>query len=366
VPNVPSHNAEMVAVAILLALGFVQAAERAPAEKPVRPEFFIPPSHRPILSEISVQSAVFRTANSPAGVVKLPAPSAYSGQAVVGLKVTCDPPSALKTWKLETDPNGLMSVLVVSLMPGTGKVVVRYEAQVLTPNEGVVRMQSRDFQSWTKPTATVQSIDPEIVELAKTLQAGTTSRTEFVGRVVKWVAANKLREVGNPDVHDAKSALAFGGDSLGRANLCAAILRAGSVAVRVVTAIPVWADRIPAEFWLDEVWSEDGTWQLIDPTVGIQYVSRDSEVVIAIARPSDESDPSGLNFTKFEASIRVIRPFPPQSGARLLMAAVRRSAKVSHEGEAGHATWIDDLTLQRVIKKGPVNLALFLDGHPTM
>jgi hypothetical protein len=380
----------MLTLAVALGLVLGQAGEQAPKERPTRPEFYLPPTHRPTLSEISMTVHVSAAGQSRPGVVTLPVPSDYSGQAVISFKVDSDPPSALRSWALQKRPDGLNWVVKATLEPRTEAITVGYVARMLVPGEGVVRTQHKNFNAWLAPSARVQSNDPAIVSLAKKLQAGTSSPTQLVGQVVRWVAANKLRQNTMPGQSDAKSALIAGGDSLGRANLCAAILRADHIATRTVAAIPSWAEKMDAETWVVEYWTEDGNWQLADPTVGIQFPARNSTIVLAISSVADENEstvrPSALRPDasvlstpeisphlswapakpgELATTIHVIRAFPPQSGARLMTAAHRRSLKVSESALLGKPEWFDDNDLNRVIAKGPINLALYLDGKPT-
>jgi len=378
----------MVAAALAVALGFTQYGPRLPIEKPVRPEFYLPPSRRPTLSEISMRVVVLRSEASSSNTVTFPVPSDYSGQTVIGFKVTCSPPTALKSWSRVTRPDGLNSVVNIALYPGAGSATVGYQAQCVTPPEGVVRLQRKNYRDWLASSIRVQSTDPEIAALSKRLQIGTKSRDEIVGRVVKWVAGNKMRQDLTPGRSDAKTALFSGGDSLGRANLCAAILRAGLVPASVVAAIPAWAERMEAESWIVECWTDDGNWQMVDPTVGIQSVARNSEIVLAISSVTDENQDisdqstaradapklsipevsSNLSISRgsFATTLHVIRSFPPQSGPRLMIAAHRRTEKVFQSAGNGQDSWIEDAILQRVLKRGPINLALYLDGQPTL
>src|SRR5471030_1402686 len=169
----------MLAASLAVALGFLQAEGRPPAERPIRPEYYLPPSHRPILSEISVSVDVARKSLSSDRVIKLPIPSSYSGQALIGLRTTCIPADAIKSWNLEANPDGLNAAICFTLNEKAEAAVVGYEAQMLTPNEGMARLQRRDIQSWLGPGPVIQSDDPEIISLAKKLKSGTTARGEF-------------------------------------------------------------------------------------------------------------------------------------------------------------------------------------------
>jgi hypothetical protein len=353
----------MVAATLAFALGLLQFGVKRPTEKPVRPEFYLPPSPRPTLSEITMSVEVDSSKQPNSGAIAFPVPNDYSGQAVIGLRVTCTPPSAMRLWRLDTSPDGLNKILRITLDPTAPSARVGYEAEIVTPEEGVVRLQRKNYSSWLGPSNSVQADDPEIGDLAKKLKGEAPSQDEFVNKVVTWVASNKLRQELSPGISDARTSLKLGGSAQGRANLCAAILRAGSIPVSVVMTIPIWAERMDAVSWIDEYWTEDGNWKMVDPLVGIHEVARNSEIVLSILSVADENAEATGPIPK--AGIRVIKSFPPQSGARLMVAAHRRALRVFSAAAKGQDAWIEEATLQSQLKTGPVTLALYMDRQIT-
>lgn len=344
----------MVVLAALLSIGFVQTSELAPYETPVRPEFFRPPTYGPSLSEISMRVRLGST-----GLVELPVPNEFSGQTVVSFRVKTEPPAALQSWHLDKSANGLNTLLWATVASPGNEVVLTYEARIILPGFEVTRTQDKDYKPWLPASATVQSTDPAIISLSKSLQDPNQSRADYVNRVVKWVASNKVRQNLTPEAVDAKSAITSGGESLARANLCTALLRAAKIPARTVSHIPIWAGKSDAKFWHTEYWSDDNDWQMVDPTVGISHPVRNSMIELAIADGSDTS-------LKAETAIHLLRTYPRSTGARLMMGAYHRSKQVFDSAAKGKSEWYDDALFKSVVAKGPINLALFLDGKPMM
>lgn len=382
------HNPHMAIFALLLGLSLVQRGEQKPAEIPVRPELFRPSVRGVTLSEITFRARVESSQPGSEGYVLFPVPSDYSGQRVVSMRVQADPPAALKSWRWEPRPDRLNYLVRTDIAPTAGPVEIKISLRVLAPNEGVIRTQHKDFADWMEQSALVQSKDPEILALAKTLQEPSQNRTSFAGRVAKWVAANKVRQDQMPGVSDAKSALAGGGDSLGRANLCAAVLRSVGIPARTIAMVPTWAERIEGENWLTEYWSEEGDWDMVDPNVGLKEPARDSIIVLAISSIADENRhpndshsfrPDAPKLTTPEVSpnlkwsepktarrltsIRVVYGFPGPGGPRLLLAGYHLYQRVTEAAAHGRSVWVDDNAVKNAIKKGATSLALLFERH---
>ena len=147
-----------------------------------------------------------------------------------------------------------------------------------------------------------------------------------------------------------------------RACLCAEVLRANGIPARTLSYFPTWGERLDALAWAVEYENEDHAWEMVEPTIGIVHPARNSAVVVDI--PSVAEEESAWNLP--ETSIKVIRSFPFQSGPRLMTAAHRYSVELVKKATEGKETWIDDALLEKILKKGPINLALYLDGQPTI
>jgi hypothetical protein len=235
----------------------------------------------------------------------------------------------------------------------------------------------------------VASTNPGIVAVAKKLGAGHPKPDELVKRTERWVAQNQTDPEFLKGGSESLGALAKGGDSLGRACLCAALLRASGVPARLVAYSPTWAKGIDAAFWLTEYETDDGAWDWVDPTVGILNLNRDSIVVMDVPTQWDESAivlvgstlhpdwPSGsaplaaagLSLSPpqagFAASMHLIGTFPFASGARLLDGSVPRQREVVQLAMIGKASWYDEAQFQAALSHGPISLALFIDGRLT-
>lgn len=377
----------MLILAALLSIVPPQIGEKEPVEVPVLPQFYRKPNHAPVLSEIRTKVAVTSLQAASDQSVDLPLPNDYSGQTVIAFKVTVKPESRLKDWKVVSRSKGLNVVLHVDLSKERGEAEVSYAAKVLVPGYEVVRTQRKNFKDWLLASDFVQKSDPGVIALGKSLIEGTKERSDFVAKAVLWVAKNHVNQ-GQSAVNAADARL-YGGNSLGRASLCAAILRSQNVPARLIAYAPSWAENFEAEHWLTEYETEDGSWQMVDPFVGLLDPPRNTVCVLDIPSLEEEyiskGQASAGDIPVFSApslspqlkwatllgqdpvmSIRRIKSFPPPSGSRLMVSAKRRSLKVAEAWSRSQNTWIDDQELSAVIAKGPVNLALYLEGRPTL
>lgn len=347
----------------LVAVGLLQNSSKIPIEVPVLPQFYRTPTRRPYLVDVTVKTRVEGSPKAKDLLVTLRPPNNYSGQAVIGFKVTSDPPTALKSWKWVAEGDGLNNKIEARLNPHKSGVSVSYVARMLVPGEEVVRTQKRNFDRWLAPTSAVQSNNPEILALSKRLQAQGTSRAEFVEHAVKWVANNKSQQQEGAG-RDALFSLHNGGDSYCRSCLCAAILRAGNVAARLVCYAATWAERMDARRWAIEYASDDGDWEFVEPTIGILLPARDTAAYLLM--PSEEDEYKVSLEPATSTSVRVLRIFPGPSGPRVMISGYRRSLKLAAAVKDGKDQWFDETVFQDVLAGGPVNLALFLDGRETL
>lgn len=380
----------MIVTALAL-LAFPQIGEREPVEIPVLPQFYRPPTHQSTLSEVTVRVHLRAKIEGQPGAITFPVPSDYSGQSVIAFRVECEPASALKKWNWQTRKDGLNSIVRATVLPPHEGATVLYTARVLVPGFAVLRTQRKDFRNWLAATATVQSDDLDVRALSKTLAAPGGSRSDLAARVAKFVAQHKAQL--NLEAHsfDAKSGLELGGNSLARANLCAAVLRSAQIPARVVSHFPTWAEGMEAQTWLTEYASEVGNWEMIEPTIGLQYPARNSVVVMSISSLIDENHvpantsspwPGAPALSTPELSpeliwlgdgergltsrIRLMKIFPGPSGARVMSSGFRQGPKVISLAKKGESTWFNESSFQKALAKGPINFALFLDGQPTM
>jgi hypothetical protein len=116
-----------------------------------------------------------------------------------------------------------------------------------------------------QPSATVQSRDPMIRDLARSIAAGYESPADKIEAVLQWLEHNIRKEAVDTfsalDVLDARR-----GECQGHAYLYAALMRALGVPTRVVNGLGYSPEH---EGFLYHTWAEslvDGGWRAVDPT----------------------------------------------------------------------------------------------------
>ena len=379
----------MVLLAILPFVALAQQIDREPPETPVFPQLYHVPTHGPTLSEYMLRVPVKVDTPGLIGTVTIPAPSNYSGQVVISLKVQSDPPNMLKSWLWRDRPDKLNSVIEAKVAPVGKGGWVSYTAKVMVPSEPVYRTMLKQFQPWLASTACVQAADPEIKSLADKLSEGTPYRDDYVHKVVMWVARNNGQKGEAFDALDAKRGLKCGGSCTNRANLCAALLRARGIPARTIAHMPTWAVGKFYQHWITEYWTDNGNWAMVEPTLGVKHPARNTVIVLAISSPEDENlafDKQHLRFSMpgspylslaevspelYSADlsdddaineIHLLKTFPYQSEARLMPAGKRRSLKVIESAKHGQNETLDNEQVLKLIAKGPGDFALFLDG----
>ena len=360
-------------------VGLLQGNEIPPPEVGVKPIFHWPATYGPTLSDVSMKVRVASKIPGKSGEVTLPIPSDYSGQAIIAFRVHVEPPSALKGWRWVKRPDGLNRVVSVALAPQSGDVTVSFDARVLSQGFPLLRTQGKQFKAWLGGTATVDCDDADVRKIAGRFSSGKPDRDEFAGRVVQWVAEMK----------DFRPHAGIGSESLARANYCGSILRAAHIPARIVSYVPIWAQGLEAEVWLTEYQSDDGNWTMVEPLSGIRHTTRNSAIVLSISSRRDESHsvdnphallPSAptlstpeispeLRWGTWKASerhtlIHVMKVFPRASNARLMPTARKKEREISPLFYKGEDKWFDEAQFAKVIEKGPINLALYLDGQP--
>ena len=116
-----------------------------------------------------------------------------------------------------------------------------------------------------RPSATVQSRDPTIRALAKTIAARSKTVPEKIGAVLAWLEQNISKEPVDTfsalDVLDARR-----GECQGHSYLYAALMRSLGVPTRVVNGLVYSAEH---GGFLYHTWAEslvEGSWRAVDPT----------------------------------------------------------------------------------------------------
>jgi Transglutaminase-like superfamily len=370
-------------------------------ERPVWPQYYVRPTHGVSVSSVDISVKV----SGICGTIAVPLPSRYEGQTPISLSVQAEPPSSMKHWRWIDRSDGLNSVIEAEVAPVDKPTTLTVHATVLCPIDTVLRLQPRLNKPWLAPSPCVQAEDSEIRILAKrTRHEGHEGGGQelipekTVPTVVRWVALNLPREDSSGPV-DAKHALSSGGDSLSHANLCVAILRAKGVPARTVCALLTWAPAIYAPYWLVEYWSnEEGSWQFVDPTIGLLEPLRNSIVVLAISGPEDEAKSFSANrlpgvrpgtpylsvpeisgdlrgspmdgfvtsapsrpARAFQLGLHYYRTFSFSAGARILTAGYRRWARVLEAAQHGHQIPLSESEVEKAVKN-PGDFARLLDS----
>ena len=369
----------MLSLVAAVCVGLLQGNEIPPPEAGVRPIYHWPATYGPTLSDVSMKVRVASKMPGSSGEVVLPLPSDYSGQAVIAFRLRVEPRSALSSWRWVKRPDGLNRVVNVKLAPHGGDVTVSYDARVLSQGFPLLRTQGKQFKQWLGATATVDCDSTEVRKIAEQLNSGKPEREEVAGRVVEWVAKSKTI-AGAPSI---------GSESLARANYCAAIFRAAHIPARIVSYVPIWAQGLEAEVWLTEYQSDDGNWTMVEPLSGIKHTARNSAIVLSISSRRDESHSVGNPDALLESAptlstpeissdltwaswrpaerhttIHVLKVFPRASNARLMPTARAKERSFAPSFYKGEERWFDEAVFAKIIAKGPINLALYLDGQP--
>lgn len=407
--KVRAHNPAMLPVFALFATILGQTPNPHPrTEQPVWPQYYVRPIHGVSVSGIDVTVRV--TGRS--GSITVPVPSHFEGQTTVSLSVHTDPAGALRSWRWIDRPDGLNSVVQAQIAPELHLATLTVHATVLSPVDTVLRLQPRANKPWLAPSPCVQSEDPAIVRAARVFRHEEVGQDEEPRQVVRWVALHVPRSETALPV-DAKQGLASGGNSLAHANLCAAMLRSLGIPARTACTMLTWAPAMYCPYWLVQYWGEDGSWQFVDPMIGLTEPMRNSIVLLSIAGPDDEaksfragrlpgvrpgtpylsvpevtgdlvgsaideamsagsispgsvsagsvSPGSGGSPSALQFGLHFYRTFPFSAGARVLTAGYRRSSRVIAAARQGHQLPLDDAELQRTLAD-PERFAVFLDS----
>lgn len=248
----------------------------------------------------TAQTAVRAPRRGVEGKVTFPVPLRYRDQVPLTFDLMVEPEEALLGFRWLQREDGINWLCEVDVRPSHTGATVRWESLVLVgadrspslpaAGEPVVPEETR---RWLEKTACVQWGDPDIMEKARSLGEGTAGVQEYVERVLAFTSTNEgdgARFV----TLDAKNALHAGGSCTSRANLAAALLRAGGIPARTSAHLPTWSGPL-YEHWHVEYWHPGAGWTWIEPTLGKVRPQPWTLVVINVANPEDEQrafDPS--------------------------------------------------------------------------
>ncbi|MFO0801254.1 MAG: 7TM domain-containing protein [Gemmataceae bacterium] len=137
-------------------------------------------------------------------------------------------------------------------------------------------------------TARIECNHPDILDLARELANGQTSKQDQLRAFLEYVRGLRFRDTdGSGSALDCRLK---GGDASSRARLLVALCRAREIPARVVTAINLRDDGPPAMHRWAEAWIQDsdaGRWLPADPTFG-HYGHRNWPQTYLVVRLDDE------------------------------------------------------------------------------
>lgn len=228
-----------------------------------------------------------------AGKVWFPIPLLTDQQVPLTFTLEVDPPRALRGFRWVPREDGRNLLCEVDLAPEATATRVRWESLVLVDARADAPLPEADWEDppeearpWLRATAVVQSDDPGIRAKADELREASPTVGDFAKAVIRFTARNQ--GTGAPFVTlDARAALACGGSCTSRANLAAALLRAGGVPARTSAHLPTWSGPL-YEHWHVEYWHPGAGWTWLEPTLGHVRPQPFTMVVLNVALPEDE------------------------------------------------------------------------------
>ena len=225
------------------------------------------------------------------GHVLFPVPLPTEHQVPLTFEVTTEPASALRGFRWIPRDDGVNWLCEVEVAPEGDGTLVRWESLVLVRDREDEELPAsskartpKEAKAWLRSTACIQSDDEGIVAKAKELASDDIAT--YVGNVLGFTSTNK--GVGEPfTALDAKTALGCGGSCTSRANLAAALFRAGGIPARTAAHLPTWSGPL-YEHWHVEYWHPGAGWTWVEPTLGKLRPKPYSMVVLNVANPDDE------------------------------------------------------------------------------
>lgn len=253
----------------------------------------------PMVDEIK-ESGVMRASSGTvvegdSGKVQFPIPAPNAEQVPISFHLTAEPAGALKGYEIK-NRTGNDWICEADVAPPKNKLVtLRWESVILVKNHPLPELVRVGFgtnpefaKPWLAPSPVVESTDPDIIAKAKELKKDASDVETYVRRVIEFTSTNQ--GTGKPFVAlDASTALGCGGSCTSRANLAAALLRAGGVPARTVSHLPTWAyGDLLYEHWLTEYWHPGTGWVRVEPTLGKFAPPASSFAALSTATVDDE------------------------------------------------------------------------------
>ena len=173
--------------------------------------------------------------------------------------------------QLETDPwgNQILRIDLGLLAPYASRVVTIDAQLALTDSAQPVRATDMELKVFTRPERFIESDDPRIKAIARTLRASST--TETAQRTYLWVRQSLGRSEFTAEDRGALRAIEDKvGDCTEHAYLFAALLRANGVATRVMGGylMPESGLLRPYDYHNWAEFYDGGAWHISDPHQG--------------------------------------------------------------------------------------------------
>lgn len=206
------------------------------------------------------------------------------------------------------DPWGNQALHVaVGSMPPYATRVVTIDAQLSLGDAPLPTPATpAELRVFTQPERFVESDDPQLQQLARTLKAATA--TETAQRAYHFVRQSLARTGFTPEDRGARRALAEkAGDCTEHAYLLAALLRANGIPARVLGGYLIGeSGLLKAEDFHN--WTEfyaDGAWQLADAHQGNFRRNASRYVATRVTAPSDASVRAPHRYTAAGSGLQV-------------------------------------------------------------
>lgn len=230
------------------------------------------------------------------GAVIFPIPGPTAETSPVSFVLRAVPPTALKGYvvRRREGENWVCEAQVTPSAGGTASLrwesllAVRDAPETPLPRKAIEAPVA--VRGYLAATPVVQADDPQIKAKARELRADGSDVEAFVRRTIAFTSRNE--GTGKPFLSlDAATALGCGGSCTSRANLAAALLRAGGVPARTVSHLPTFANGSPLyEHWLVEYWHPGVGWTRAETTLGEFRPKASGFAALATASIEDERE----------------------------------------------------------------------------
>jgi hypothetical protein len=251
------------------------------------------------LTVAAASPAALEAASRPA-TVRLPLPQAMSTQHPFDLTLDVTPSDRLLGTQVLDDRGNPRLEVRLARGEQPYQAQLRWNSLVLLPlNRPPVAAWDvslpdadslpAEVRPYLQASATIQSGDPEIVEVAETFPADTC--VGVLREVLAWLAGEVPARLGS--WQEARSVLKDGGDESGQAHLAVALLRAVGVLARTASVVTVGEEQEPSLFL--QIYLPEHGWETLPVTADGADTAPPAPLLLAVTHPAQEVDaPWGL------------------------------------------------------------------------